>query len=411
MPFTPLHDSLFNSETTMKYKHTRVTDYKSSECSGCGLCEAECPVHCITMQADSLGYIRPQIDDARCIDCGLCARRCIIVQPMPTSMPLSTYAAVRKDSERIGESSSGGVFATIAESLMADGWLVAGCVMDEGLVPRHVIASDTQTLRRMYGSKYVQSDTRGIYAAVKKALADGYKVLFSGTPCQVAAVKRHVGEHDSLATIEVICHGVPNLMMFHSSLHPIGQSADISSFVFRDKAQGWTFNSLIVCKDGRKIQVNHRLSSYMTYFLEGETYRDSCYACPYASVQRGADITIGDFWGVVGQRPDLKDKINVGRGVSCMIVNTEKGMSITWQSQLHRFEVSYDDIRHGNEPLNHPSRHTAKRKTILSLWAQGKDWSKVDAYWRKHDLRFVYYLWSCIPTGLQHRIRLLLGKR
>ena len=392
------------------FKKLRVTDFESKECSGCGLCENVCPKGCITMSEDSLGYNRPIIDNSNCIDCGLCSKRCVIVHPTEIVAPVTTFAAVRSDKDKIKMSSSGGVFAAVAEQLISKGWMVAGCIIDTNLNPRHVLTADIKELRRMYGSKYVQSDTSGIYKSVKDALAMGRKVLFSGTPCQVAAIKRHTKNNENLLTIDVICHGVPNVKMFHSSLELYNRDS-IKDFLFRDKKQGWTFNNLIVYKDGSLKKINHRLSSYMTYFLQGETYRDSCYECPYAKPERGADITIGDFWGVVGRRADLKEKIDIEKGVSCLLVNSDKGRNAIESSGIELFKVSYEDIKDGNEPLNHPSKHTDKRYAILSEWKKRKNWSEVNQYWKKHDFNMSYLIWSLIPISLQHKIRLLLGKR
>lgn len=392
------------------FEKKRITDLESKECSGCGLCENVCPQGCITMSEDSLGYKRPFIEDSNCIDCGLCSKQCIMLHPIETVTPITTSAAVRSDKEKIILSSSGGVFASIAEQLISKGWMVAGCIIDTNLNPRHILTENIQELRRMYGSKYVQSDTSDIYELVKDAIMKGRKVLFSGTPCQVAAVKRYTKGNDNLLTIEVICHGVPNVKMFHSSL-ALFNKAPIKDFLFRDKGQGWTFNNLVIYKDGSVKKVNHRLSSYMTYFLKGETYRDSCYECPYARPERGADITLGDFWGVVGRRGDLKDKIDIEKGVSCLLVNSGKGEKVIEFSNIDQYKVSYEDIKCGNEPLNHPSIHTDKRSAILAEWRKKHSWAEVNRYWKKNDFKLSYLIWSYIPPKLQHKIRLLLKKR
>lgn len=173
----------------MDFKNKRVVDFQAKDCSGCALCVDICPKDCITMQPDGLGYLRPVIDDAVCIDCGLCAKKCVIVNPETTIIPQDTFAAVRTDSEKIKLSSSGGVFAAIAECLIEKGWMVAGCILDENLNPRHILTDEVSKVRLMYGSKYVQSYTDGIYAQVASALKEGYNVLFfrnslSGSSCK-----------------------------------------------------------------------------------------------------------------------------------------------------------------------------------------------------------------------------------
>ena len=130
----------------MSFRNKRVTDFESKHCSGCALCVACCPKNCITMQSDDLGYMRPVIDDSLCIDCGLCTKKCIIENPEALSHPILTVAAIRSDEEKLILSSSGGVFAAIAEQLISKGWMVAGCIMDEQLTPRHVLTSNIQVV-------------------------------------------------------------------------------------------------------------------------------------------------------------------------------------------------------------------------------------------------------------------------
>ena len=149
----------------------------------------------------------------------------------------------------------------------------------------------------------------------------------------------------------------------------------------------------------------------MTYYLNGETYRESCYECAYAGATRGADLTIGDFWGIIRKRPDLKSKINIDEGVSCLLVNSEKGKYLVEGADIKLFDVNYEDIQDGNEPLNHPSTFTSKRKDILEKWSQNLDWKDVDKYWRENDYKLVYKVWSVIPVKMQHLIREILGKR
>ena len=388
-----------------------VSCLSKEQCSGCGLCVNICPKKCIRMKPDELGFVYPVIDSDNCIDCGLCYNKCIIQTPIDLKAPIETYAAVRSDSIKLSQSSSGGVFAAIAESVIPKGnWVVAGARLSDSLLPEHCIVTTIDDLSPLYGSKYVQSATCSLFPSIRSLLSSGVKVLFSGTPCQVASLKRFTNNHVGLYTIDVICHGVPNQEMFLSYLDMYDKN-NIDKFIFRDKGQGWSFNNKISYKDGQYKLVNHRLSSYMTYFLNGETYRESCYACPYACSKRGADITIGDFWGIVRKREDLKEKIDIEKGVSCLIVNTEKGKELLEDSPILFYKVDYRDIKEGNEPLNHPSVHTSKRQIILNTWGHNHTWRDVDDYWRKNDCRLVYRIWNIVPFWLQHKIRVLLGKR
>lgn len=388
----------------------RISDLGDDKCSACALCIEICPVNCITMGADLNGFLRPQIDDSACINCGLCAKSCVILNPEKMVKPVQCFAAVRIETEKILKSSSGGIFAAMAEHVISKGGAVCGCALDSELNPRHFLTQDSLSVCHMYGSKYVQSEMGNIYREVNKYLLTGKIVLFSGTPCQVAAVKRFTKNPTNLITVELICHGVANKRMFLSYLEKYNREK-IKMYIFRDKSQGWTFNGKIIYKNGKTLNVNHRLSSYMSYYLRGETYRDSCYNCPYANPDRCADLTIGDFWGIVRQRPDLKDKINISLGVSCVMVNTQKGGELFCQSKIRKYEVDYEDVKKGNAPLNAPSSYSYKRNQILKEWKKSYDWNDVHKLWKATDYKWFYSLWSKLPKTMQHNIRLMLGKR
>lgn len=388
-----------------------VSELQKNMCTGCGYCTNVCPVDAIEIGTDELGYLFPKVSD-KCIDCAKCVKECPYNQKdKKLVQPQNTYAAVRSDKGKLMQSSSGGVFAAIAESVInKPNWFVSGCILNDQLKPLHILTNDKEEIKKIYGSKYVQSTMGTIYTEIANKLANGSKVLFSGTPCQVNAVRKYTHNDKNLYTIEVICHGVSNENMFLSylELHDI---STIYNFVFRDKKQGWSFNNKTTYKNGKIKKDNHRLSSYMTYYLDGETYRDSCYECAYARGPRGADITIGDFWGIIRKRPDLKSKIDIEKGVSCLLVNSEKGKKLIDEAAIECFPVNYEDIKDGNEPLNHPSIHTSKRKVILDAWKKNHNWKDVDKYWRQNDYKLIYKIWSLVPIKFQHFIREMLGKR
>jgi len=388
-----------------------VSELKIDKCSGCGLCANICSKNSISIEPDEMGYLRPVVDGNTCIDCGLCVKKCVINNPSELTLPQHTFAAIRSDKQKISMSSSGGVFAATAEKVLSEGgWAVVGSTLDATVSAKHIVVEDVDSLKDLYGSKYVQSTTTDIYKQVDVLLKDGKSVLFSGTPCQIAAIQRYTKNHPNLFTIEVICHGVANNEMFNSYLD-MYKRGDIKRFYFRDKGQGWSFNNKIVYNSGKEKKINHRMSSYMTYFLKGETYRDCCYKCPYAKPERGADITIGDFWGILQTRPDLNKKIDIEKGVSCVLVNTEKGMTLIKKADLELYDVEYDAIRKENGPVNEPSHHTAKRALVLNAWGKQNNWEDVHAFWKKSDLRLSFRLWSLVPISLQHKIRVILGKR
>lgn len=383
---------------------------KKDRCCGCGLCAAVCPVDAICMCEDEYGYIYPVMDDSKCIHCDKCKMVCRLDKELELKMPIMSCAAVRKDKNRLMLSSSGGVFAELAEKFIEDGQLVCGAHIDKNFNVKHILISKQEDLDSLLSSKYVQSDISSVFAEIKDSLKLK-KVLFCGTPCQVAAIKEYTNNSDNLYTVELICHGVPNVRMFQAYVSSLGKN--VKQFVFRDKWQGWSFNSKAVFENGQMKKINHRLSSYMTYFMQAVTYRESCFSCPFARAERGADITIGDFWGVVRKRKDISNKIDIDKGVSCVLGNSKKGVSILETLGLELFPVDYQDIRDGNGPLNEPSicKYMEKRALIMDMWKQTGEWKEIDTYWRKTDYKIVYSLWDLLPKKIRHIVRVVLGKR
>lgn len=418
----------------------RVFEEKK-KCSGCGKCVAVCPVSAITMVEDESTYLFPTINEDICIHCNRCVKECPFNGEHVFTIPVDTYMAARKDKKCLMMSASGGAFASIAEHILRNGGYVCGSIYDSKTESaKHIVTNDPKKVRRMYGSKYVQSSCEDTYRKVEELVREGNNVLFSGTPCQVAAVKSYVGCSEKLTTVEIICHGVSSGEMLKSYLEIISdkiakkrrgwsynlrlnlsnnttnictEKNTIKNVNFRDKTQGWSYNLRLNLSNGSSIKVPHRLSSYMTYYLSGETYRNSCYHCPYAKPERGADITIGDFWGVAREYPVLAKQFDIDKGVSCVMVNTEKGQEIIKQlnGDMRLFQIDYEAVKKGNEPLNKPSSHTEKREEIMAVWNKRHDWLDVDQYWKKNDYRFYYRIWSALPNGVKNNIRLVLRKR
>lgn len=180
----------------MKKIKTVLLDMK--KCSGCRACEKSCTAHAITMQENDEGFLYPIIDEAKCVDCGKCSKVCPIENAKGVK-PLAVYAAVHSDSKILMDSSSGGMFSAIAHPVFDAGGTVFGCVLDSEFNVIHQAAKDADTLSKMRGSKYVQSNVMNTYSEVKNLLKKGEQVLYTGTPCQIAGLKSYLGkEYTSL---------------------------------------------------------------------------------------------------------------------------------------------------------------------------------------------------------------------
>lgn len=362
------------------------------KCSGCGLCETVCPAQAIKMEYDKSGFIYPVIQKEKCIDCGLCERKCV-VKTVSVEYPRTCYAGVHLDEKIRAKSSSGGMFAALAEYTLEQGGVVFGAaVVPKGKIVtvKHIMIKNKEELKKLQGSKYVQSDIRECYTNVKQQLAEGKKVLFSGTPCQVAAMKNYLGkEYDDLLLVDLICHGTPSTLHWEKSLEEkIQKDEKVSAVSFRGK-EGYMQGEIEFKTEAdriRKENYSFRNDSYYSMFLNADSYREGCYQCQYARPERVGDITIGDFWGFekAYDRAQIeKDaKISLEEGNSLIAVNTEKGLSICNKlngEKMWLYVADYEEAVKYNPQLSQSSKKGKNRTTFLTLYKVG-GWELVSIY-------------------------------
>lgn len=316
------------------------------ECSGCTACASICPKQCITMEADEEGFLYPNIQEDQCIQCGLCQKVCMIGRETGKKGALNSYAAMNSNLDIRMASSSGGLFALLSEKVISENGVVFGAVLsDDCKSVRHTIARDSVELRGMYGSKYAQSDLCGVYPQVKKELSEGKTVMFTGTPCQVNGLHLYLGrEYENLLLVDIICHGVPSPVLWRKYIERIERKyrSKVRNVNFRSKEHGWeTFGLKRIDENNRELFVSKDEDPYMQMFLKNYCLRPSCYQCN-SKGQRYSDITLGDFWGIENVFPEMND----GKGISAVIVRTEKGKWLLDQvkNKLHMKETEYASI-------------------------------------------------------------------
>ena len=217
-----------------------ITIFDKTNCCGCGACSNICPKSCITMQADEEGFLYPKINKKTCINCGLCEKICPILNKPKTYQILQCYAAKHKNSKIKLKSSSGGIFTALAENILKEGGVVFGAAFDKDWNVRHTFCKNLNDLDKLRRSKYVQSDIGLTYRQTKDFLDKECKVLFTGTPCQIAALRNFLGkEYENLLTAELFCHGVPSPTVWQKFLEENTQKNRIKAIDFRHKRLGW----------------------------------------------------------------------------------------------------------------------------------------------------------------------------
>ncbi len=335
----------------------------ATQCTGCLACMNSCPTDAISVGADNNGSIAPHIDGAKCIDCGLCARVCPANRPAPLTLAPHAYAAWRAEEVL---SSSGGIGAVMARKILENGGVVYGAAIEAGQT-HHIRVETADDLLRLCGSKYVQSDVGLTYRAAKKDLADGRPVLYIGTPCQIAGLTAFLRKpYEQLVTVDLICHGTPPHRYLQEHLDA-AVDGRWDSFSFRGKYDFY----MTAYRDARVVyQKLSGQDAYFQAFLRGLTYRDSCYQCPYSRLERVADVTIGDFWGL--DRKTLQHPYD-GR-ISVVLPNTEKGQAFfdTVKGSLVYEQRPVEEPANAEQTnLRHPSIPHPDRAAFLAAYTQG----------------------------------------
>lgn len=304
---------------------------EANKCVGCINCKNSCPTQAIDVQKDVLGFNFPVIHAEKCVDCETCRSVCPALTPGDFSVPEpKCFAMMAEDAVR-KESSSGGVFPLLAKAVLEKAGIVFGAVMDETFCVRHTFITKPEELSQFSGSKYVQSDLGKSFDQAKAFLEEGKEVLFSGTPCQIAALYVYLRKsYETLTTVEVFCHGVLSHQFLQEYLSAFSKLSQPKTISFRDKSEGWRCDLLTLRDKNGECEVHRYPDSLLERaFHENIALRESCYDCKFAQLPRTADLSLGDFWQV----EDYDERLNDGLGTSLVLVNSPRGEAMLTQIQ------------------------------------------------------------------------------
>lgn len=303
----------------------------------------------------------------------------------------SVYAARSTDDEIRSQSSSGGVFTELARQTIESGGVVFGSRFDEEL---NVVCDYTDTIEGLApfrGSKYVAGRIGNAYKDAQAVLSSGRQVLFSGTPCQIAGLRKFLKrDYDNLLTLEVVCHGVPSLEVWRKYLDSIMPSP--SRVNFRTKPRGW--KNYHVAIDSSSTPFYH--NRYMHVFLSDMALRESCYNCRVKNGASGADLTLGDFWGIENIHPEIDDD----RGLSLVIVRTRKGAEAIGNAKMKLHEEEYEEALRFNPSIEKTAARPAYREMFMRTLSHG-------GFDKAYELVFS----SSLMSRLRRRLWFELNKR
>ena len=325
-----------------------------NRCSGCMACVDVCPKGAVKILDDITAY-NAVISEEKCVDCGACHKVCQ-ENHMPQAVPPFKWYQGWAESDEIRKNSSSGGFATaIAKAFINKGGVVCSCAFNGGKFTFQ-FAENEKDVKNFVGSKYVKSNPSGVYKQIRAYLQEKKRVLFIGLPCQVAAVRNVVGDKltKELYTADLICHGTPSPKLLDLFLKQYGKSLDqLKDIQFRVKAK-------------MQVHGNHKglvrkgvSDKYTIAFLNSLSYTDNCYECNYAQKSRVSDITLGDSWGSELSLEEQK------KGVSLVLCQTQKGIELLKQAELHLEAVDLNKAIANNHQLEQPSALPASRKEFF----------------------------------------------
>ncbi len=382
---------------------------RRAECTSCGACVNVCPKKAISLLPDESGFLYPYIDGDKCVDCSLCNTVCQMdLKSAREKNEQTFYALINKNKNHLKVSSSGGAFLAVAEYVFNKGGVVVGCAFNEEQKAIHVITYNLEEcIDRLCGSKYVQSETQNTYSDVKNFLGYGKLVLYVGTPCQIEGLLLFLkNKPKNLITMDLICHGVssPLLWKKHKDYLENKVHAKINKYRFRGKEKnGWAlyyyyyyYGGKNRCKHGPSL-----LDRYYTDFLKGVNYRESCYQCRYANLDRVGDITIGDFWGVQKHI----DGVDPHDGISLIVINSQRGNEIIKEisDKVTLIQVTKENSIEDNHNLVTPTSRPEERNDYYKrCFADFENWEKEYVKTRSWKLA---KLKSKIPSFIKKALR------
>ena len=347
-----------------------MIEKKRKNCFGCTACGEVCPVGAIEFDRDQLGFIYPNITEDKCIQCNKCEKICPVVSFKETvnEKNKTAFAARHNNLTEVETSRSGAVFTAISDVVFLQGGVVYGASFDDNFNVIHSEANDKDACRKFKGSKYVQSDLRGVIKKIKEGLFQGKKVLFSGTPCQVAGLKACISKELSanLYVVDIVCHGAPGPRLWSDYIQHIRKryKGELKAFEFRDKSiNGWSDHIESYVIDDKKF--NSKLFTHL--FYSNSFFRESCYSCPFASLNREGDITLADFWG--WEKVD-KELNSDDKGISLVLVNSDRGKEL--------FEIAKKDLKVWNVEIEQclqpnlirPTKAPENRKELVAYYSK-----------------------------------------
>lgn len=348
-------------------------------CTGCGACVEACPQPAVVLVRDKYTFVYPSIDSGKCAQCGRCEEVCPLNKPPlrpSAAFEARYYVAAARDREMARGGHAGGVFGALAQAVIAEGGVVYSCAFDEYYHPRHLPVDCADELPALYGMKPVQSDTSGIFRAVREDAETGVTVLFAGTPCQCDGLQRFLGKsYPNLLLLDMLCGGVTSEGIFHRYLRWMEErlKGKIRDIRFENpSAFGHSGGMKVICRR-EKVRLLYSFPAEWDVFFrmqrEGFLNRRACGECRYASLERVGDISLGRFPDIRRAHPTFSYQ----NGASLVIISTAKGAGLWAQAAGSLICEPSDRERAAANPrlTAPPKEHRHRAKLLTDIFRHG----------------------------------------
>lgn len=364
-------------------------------CTGCSACVNICSQKCLVMCPDSNGFRFPElIAPDRCINCDCCKRVCPVLQKEQHFSDNCTrcYAGYTKDNSMRENSSSGGIFSELAIAILKCGGVVYGAAYeDNNYAVQHICVEEEGKLSHLRGAKYAQSNLNSSFFDIKERLGTGQKVLFVGTPCQVAGLKAFLREkYENLFTIDFVCHGVPSPLIWERYVQYRAKKDNNGimpiSINLRSKKTGWSryqYSNEYQYENGKMYSARSDEDLFMRLFVGDYINRESCTNCHFKGYERVSDITLGDFWGIWDIAPEMDDN----KGTSLILVHSKPAKEILEQlsDRIILKEVTSQQASKQNPSMLVSSPAHSKREVVIQKCLDGK-FDELQKYFAKTQI-------------------------
>ncbi|MGI6501364.1 MAG: Coenzyme F420 hydrogenase/dehydrogenase, beta subunit C-terminal domain [Anaerostipes sp.] len=310
---------------------------------------------------------------------------------------IAVYAGYLKDDTKLMQSASGGVATALASYVLEQGGYVVGVAYTPDLQnAEYIIIHDQSELYKLKGSKYIDTQKGTIYKDVKQLLSEGELVLFTGTPCTVAALHKMVGRPENLISCELICHG-PTLPKVHQDFIATlerKEKSKIIDFSVRHKKHEW--QPSYICakfKNGAIYEKPLFETDYGYAFMM--LGKEGCYKCQFRGDNRTGDIMVGDFWGAT-ENDEFWNK----RGVSVIFAETERGNELVKKIEdFQLFESDFERAVEQNPMIIRPKDKEVKTDLFKQLlFEKGLHYATIHTYSKKKRIK--YFLEKILPSGV-----------